>query len=493
MESKEFISSKGRIFRAMMGLEIHLQIKTQRKLFSPGPSSIFGAEPNSCVSFVDAGFPGMLPTLNEGCVKKAIMMGLGLGGMINPVSVMERKHYFYRDLPDGYQRSQNRYPLVENGKYILKSGKEIRIQRLHIEQDAGKSIYDEKTSTCLVDLNRAGVGLMEIVSEPDFETPEEVVEYVKSLRNLARYLDTSDGDMEKGQLRVDANISVSLPGDPAGRRVELKNMNSLRFLNQALIYEIQRQIECIEAGEMVHQETRSFDPVKGTTARLRLKENSDDYRYFPDPDMPDLRLSEEYILAIAQTMPELPSQKKDRFIRDLALSEYDASILSDCYEVSVFFDQCIGSLKRPEPQSYKWVANWIVGNLFALLPDKEAIVSCPITPGNLAQLIHCLQEGSLSSPLAKEVFQLMWDTGKDPLHIMKERGLVQVLDIDTIQGWIDEVLQDSPQQLEQYLGGKEKMLTYFVGQTMKKAQGKANPPMIQELLLKTFEEKKKSV
>lgn len=483
-------------FEAVIGLEIHAQIMSESKMFSGSPSHVFGQDPNSCVSFVDAAFPGMLPVLNKVCVHQAIKLGLGVGGSINKRSVMERKHYMYPDNPSGYQISQHRHPLVSGGQMIIKDdtgqNKTIRLNRIHIEQDAGKSLHDQNAYFSCIDMNRAGVGLMEIVSEPDLNTPDEVINYVKAFRCLMRHFKVCRGDMEKGNLRVDANISVRRPGEPLGTRVELKNMNSLRFLHAALHYEIARQIHCLENEQEIVQETRMFDVNTGQTVTMRTKEKATDYFYFPDPDLPDLVIAPETIENIKNNLPETPRQKQKRFMDEYAVSEYDAELLVEDIEVADFFENALGHIT--EKKSGKTLANLMIGEMFATLKKQEkSIAQCRILPEQMAKLADILYRKDLSNLLAKEVFAAMFETGHDPISIMQERNLVQISDTGSLTTWIQDAIAQNEDKVLEYLGGKDKLFGYFVGQVMKMSKGKANPQKIQDLLKKHLDEKRTSI
>jgi aspartyl-tRNA(Asn)/glutamyl-tRNA(Gln) amidotransferase subunit B len=472
-------------FEAVIGLEIHAQIASHTKLFSSAPSQVFGQEANACVSFVDAAFPGMLPVINEACVYQAVKLGLALKGAIRLTSVMERKHYFYPDNPAGYQISQYKSPLVEGGAVPVKDneGKEkmIRLQRIHIEQDAGKSLHDQDPRLSYVDFNRVGIGLMEIVSHPDLSTPEEVAQYVKQVRCVMRYLGVCHGDMEKGQMRVDVNVSVRHPGEALGTRVEIKNMNSLRFLQQALSYEIDRQIQEHEAGRSFKQETRTFDVAAGITRAIRSKEADTDYFYFPDPDLLPLVISEEKVQQIVADLIETPWDKSKRFMSAYHLSSYDAELLTEDLEVATFFEHVVSLL--PSVELCKIAANWIAGELFALLKRKElSSADCPITPQDFAELVLCLSRKELSNLLGKDVLALMCETGQNPLTLMRERGLIQVSDQGQVQSWVLAVLDREAVKVQEYLSGKEKLFAYLVGQVMKESKGKGNPQLIQDLL-----------
>lgn len=473
-------------FEAVIGLEVHAQIVSHTKLFSSAPSDVFGKDPNSSVSFVDVAFPGMLPVINEECIKKAILMGIAVKGSVRLVSIFERKHYFYPDNPSGYQISQYRSPIIEGGIIPIQDSlgniKNIHLHRIHIEQDAGQNIHDQDPSFSYVNFNRAGIGLMEIVSHPELNTADEVVNYVKQLRCLMRYLGVCHGDMEKGQLRVDANVSVHLPGENLGTRVEIKNMNSLKFLHQAVQYEIQRQIIAIESNQPITQETRSFDVVNGVTKPMRTKEDAFGYCYFPDPDLSALVLEQKTIELIANDLPELPWEKRDRYVNEFGLSSYDAKLLVEEKETAIFFEQVISTLSSNE--LYKLAANWVTGELFANLNrNKICISDCPITPKHLAELVLCISKKELSNLLAKEVFIHMWETRGSPKDIMIEKGLTQVLDQGQLRQWAKDVIEREESQVKQYLGGKDKVLAYLIGQVMKESKGKGNPQMIQKILL----------
>jgi aspartyl-tRNA(Asn)/glutamyl-tRNA(Gln) amidotransferase subunit B len=482
-------------FETVIGLEIHAQIVSESKLFSRAPTQVFGKEPNTCVSFLDIAMPGMLPTLNKTCVDQAMRLGLAIGGTIRLVSIMDRKHYFYPDSPAGYQISQYLSPVVEDGTIDIQCGdktrKTIRIQRIHIEQDAGKSMHDQDPQKSYVDFNRAGVGLMEIVSHPDLSSPEEVIDYVKRLRCLMRYLGVCHGDMEKGQLRVDANVSVRKPGEPLGTRVELKNMNSLRYLQSALFYEIDRQIEAIQNGGTIAQETRTYDIVSGKTRPMRVKEIDYDYFYFPDPDLLPVVVSQEHVEALAGALPETPWAKHTRFVQIYGLSEYDADLLVEDMDVAGFFEQVVSFLS--DTSRSKLAANWILGEFFASLNRTHTtFAQSLITPENLAQLVQAVANKQLSNLLAKEVFGIMFETGQAPELIMEQRGLVQVSDQEQVQTWICAVLHREKENVAAYLSGKDKLLAFFVGQVMKESRGKANPQFIQELLAASLSDLGKS-
>lgn len=468
-------------WEVIVGLEVHAQVTSRAKLFS-GAATDFGAEPNSQVSFVDAAFPGMLPVLNGLCIEQAVRTGLGLNAVINLESVFERKNYFYPDLPAGYQISQYQRPLVGEGKVTIDladgSSKEIGIERLHVEQDAGKSLHDQHPRYTLIDLNRAGVALMEIVSKPDIRSPEEAGAYLRKLRAIMRYLGTCDGNMEQGSMRCDINVSVRPKGENGLRtRAEVKNVNSVRFVMQAIEHEAARQVAVYESGGTVEQETRLYDAVRGETRSMRVKEYAHDYRYFPDPDLLPLRLAPEYVERIRQTLPELPDQRKQRFIADYGLTPYDASVLVAEKEASEYFEQVA------KGRDGKQAANWVITNLFAVLNRQgRAITDSPISADRLGKLLDLIADGTISGRLAKDVFEIMAETGGDPAVIVEERGLKQITDEGAIEAAIARVIAGNPQQVEQFKGGNEKVLSWLVGQVMKATAGKANPARVNALL-----------
>ena len=472
------------LWEIVIGLEVHAQIISQSKLFS-GTSTAFGADPNTQVTYLDAGLPGTLPVLNKFCVDQAIKTGLGLNATINRVSIFDRKNYFYADLPLGYQISQLYYPIVTGG-YLdieLENGttKRVNITRLHMEQDAGKSTHDLHPSLSYIDLNRAGVGLMEIVSEPEINSSYEAMVYVKKLRSIVRYLGTCDGNMEQGSLRVDANVSLHRQGEPFGNRVEIKNVNSVRFLGQAIEYEIARQLEIIESGGTIFQETRLFDPNLCETRSLRSKEDAMDYRYFPDPDLKPLVLEESRIEAIKATMPELPDAKRDRFIKDFALSEYDANILVAEKEVADFYEK-ITSFAKGQGAA-KLIANWLIVEVFAAMNrEHKTIDNLPFASQYLAELVDLIIDGTISGKIAKDIFAKMWDNGKAPAQLVEELGLKQVSDTIVIEKAVDDVMAANAAQVEQYRAGKQQVFGFLVGQVMKALQGKANPGIANQIL-----------
>jgi len=466
----------------VIGLEVHAQVTSKSKLFS-GAATSFGAEPNTEVSLVDAAMPGMLPVINAYCVEQAIRTGLGLKAKINKTSVFARKNYFYADLPQGYQISQFDQPIVGEGEVILDmkdgSTRTIGIERLHLEQDAGKSLHDQHPSKSFIDLNRAGTALMEIVSKPDMRSPEEAAAYVTKLRSILRYLGTCDGNMAEGSMRCDVNVSVRKPGEGYRTRAEIKNVNSIRFMFQAIEYEARRQIDLYEEGGEVVQETRLFDAHKGETRSMRSKENAHDYRYFPDPDLLPLVLSDEEIAAIKASLPELPDEKKERFMRDYLLSNYDAGVLVADQESAYFFESVA---KGRDP---KLAANWVMGDFFGALNRLGKDISDPpVTAENLGALVDLIAENTLSGRLAKEVFELMVETGKAPGDIVEERGLRQVTDTGAIDAAIAQVLAANPDKVAEYRSGKDKLFGFFVGQVMKATAGKANPAMVNDILKK---------
>ncbi|MDG4601798.1 MAG: Asp-tRNA(Asn)/Glu-tRNA(Gln) amidotransferase subunit GatB [Defluviicoccus sp.] len=468
-------------WEVVIGLEVHAQVISKAKLFS-GAATDFGAEPNSQVSYIDAGFPGMLPVLNGLCIEQAVRTGLGLNAQINFESVFERKNYFYADLPQGYQISQYQRPLVGEGQVTIDladgSTKEIGIERLHVEQDAGKSLHDQHPRHTLIDLNRSGVALMEIVSKPDIRGPEEAGAYLRKLRAIMRYLGTCDGNMEQGSMRCDINVSVRPVGENALRtRAEVKNVNSVRFVMQAIEREAERQVGVYDAGGTVVQETRLYDSARGETRSMRAKEYAHDYRYFPDPDLLPLKLTPEIVAEIKATLPELPDQRKARFITAYGLNAYDASVLVAEKEASEYFEQVA------KGRDGKTAANWVITNLFAVLNKQgRAITDSPIGPDALGSLLDLIADGTISGRIAKDVFEIMAETGADPRAIVAERGLRQITDEGAIEAAVDKVVAANPTQVEQFRAGNDKVLVWLVGQVMKATQGKANPKAVNELL-----------
>ena len=476
----------------VIGLEIHAQVKSNSKLFSSS-STKFGSSPNSQVSLVDAAMPGMLPVINKYCVEQAVKTGVGLNAKINNYSVFDRKNYFYADLPQGYQISQYKYPIVGEGKVTIdfKDGtsKDIRIVRLHLEQDAGKSLHDQNPSKTYVDLNRSGVALMEIVSEPDIRTPDEAGMYISKIRSILMYLDTCDGNMQEGSLRADVNISVRKPGDEYGTRCEIKNLNSIKFIKQAINYEAKRQIEILESGGSIEQNTMLFNTSTGKTRPMRNKEEAHDYRYFPDPDLLPLEISKEEIGKIKSSIPELPDELKNKFIETYKLSNYDASVLTAEKQTSDYFNETINS--DPELKNHaKIVVNWITSELFSLLnKNNQDLNNSPVSPENLGQLIKLISANEISGKIAKDVLEDMFSSGKTARQIVDEKGLQQVTDQGEIAKVIDEVIAENPKMVEQYLAGKDKLLGFFVGQAMKLTKGKANPKMLNDILKQKLNKK----
>ncbi|HYM32894.1 MAG TPA: Asp-tRNA(Asn)/Glu-tRNA(Gln) amidotransferase subunit GatB [Candidatus Cybelea sp.] len=467
-------------WEVIIGMEVHAQVISQSKLFS-GAAAAFGAAPNAQVSLVDAAMPGMLPVINEWCVHQAVRTGLGLKAEINRRSVFDRKNYFFPDLPAGYQISQYQQPIVGKGTLLLDlpdgGTREIGITRLHLEQDAGKSLHDQSADSTWIDLNRAGTALMEIVSEPDLRSAEEAGLYLAKLRSILRYLGTCDGNMDEGSMRADVNVSVRKIGAPLGTRCEIKNVNSVRFVKQAVEYESRRQVHVIESGGTVKQETRLFDPAKGETRYMRSKEEAHDYRYFPDPDLVPLVLSEDFVAAIKRDLPELPDEKKARFIRDFKLSPYDAGVLVAERESAAFYETVA---KGRDP---KLAANWVTGDYFgALNRSGKSIGEFTITAAKLGGLIDLIADNTISGRIAKDVFAIMVETGKDAAAIVEEKGLRQVTDTGAIAAAIDDVMAKNADKVAEYRSGKEKLFGFFVGQVMKTTGGKANPAAVNELL-----------
>ncbi len=481
-KSEYLINRHDNQYEVVIGLEVHAQVSSQSKLFSTS-STKFGAEPNTQVSLVDAAFPGMLPVINEYCVKQAIKTGIGLKAKINKRSVFDRKNYFYADLPQGYQISQFKDPIVGEGKVILDmpdGQKEVGIERLHLEQDAGKSIHDLDPKNTFVDLNRSGVALMEIVSKPDLRSPDEVNAYIKKLRSIMRYLGTCDGNMQEGSLRADVNVSVRKKGSKDfGTRCEIKNVNSIKFMQMAIEYEANRQVDLIEDGETIDQETRLFDTKKNETRSMRSKEDAHDYRYFPDPDLLPLEVSDDFIENLKSEIPELPDEKKKRFIEKFKLSPYDANILVSDIETSNYFENVI------KKSDVKLATNWIIGELFAALNEKNLeITESPISAGNLSKLINLIKDGTISGKIAKSVFEQMMEGDKDPKKIVEEKGLKQESDPKALETLIDKVIDDNRDKATEYKSGKVKLFGFFVGQVMKVSGGKANPQLVNEILKK---------
>ena len=474
------INGETGIWEMVIGLEIHAQISSKSKLFS-GASASFGAEANSNVSLVDAAMPGMLPVINEFCVEQAVKTGLALNAKINNVSIFDRKNYFYADLPQGYQISQFTKPIVGEGEIIidLDGGLQttIGIERLHLEQDAGKSLHDQHPSKSYIDLNRTGVALMEIVSKPDIRSPQEAGAYVKKIRSILRYVGACDGNMEEGSLRADCNVSVRKSGEEFGTRCEIKNLNSVRFIIQAIQSEAERQVEILEEGGKINQETRLFDTSTGETRSMRSKEDAHDYRYFPDPDLLPLEFSDSWVQKIRETLPELPDLLKKRLVTDFGITPYDASILVEEKDYVDFYQ------KAANGKDGKLTANWMITELFgALKKENISLSNSPISPENLGQLIALISDSTISGKIAKDVFAEMMISKKSPSDIVKEKGLEQVSDDTEILKLIDKVISENEDKVKDYLGGKDKLFGFFVGQVMKLSQGKANPGIVNKLL-----------
>ena len=473
-------TAKGK-WEVVVGLEIHCQIISKSKIFS-GASTEFGDEPNTNVSLVDAGMPGMLPTLNKECVHQAVKTGLGLNAKINKYSEFSRKNYFYADMPTDYQITQFRYPIVGEGSITVDlsdgTSKTIGIERMHIEQDAGKSIHDLSPTKSFIDLNRAGVGLMEIVTKPDFRSPEEAGAFLRKLRSILRYLGTCDGNMDEGSMRCDANVSVRPYGSKELRpRCEMKNVNSVKFVMQAIENEAKRHVEVYESGGKIEQETRQFDPSTGLTKVMRKKEYAHDYRYFPEPDLPPLILTDEYIDSVKKEMIELPDAKKQRFMETMGLTAYDAMVICENKETAEFFE------KAAHGHDAKKVANWMMSDFFAMLNKKHLDISqSPVSAENLGALVELISKEVISGKIAKDVFEIMSETGENPEKIVEEKGLKQVTDTSAIEAIIDKVIADNPDNVSAYKAGKTNLAGWFVGQTLKLSQGKANPQIVNKLV-----------
>ena len=471
-------------WEVVIGMEVHAQVTSNAKLFS-GAATAFGAAPNSQVSLVDAAMPGMLPVINQECVRQAVRTGLGLNAKINLKSVFDRKNYFYPDSPQGYQISQFKSPIVGEGEVVvdLEDGESVAvgIERLHLEQDAGKLIHDQHPSMTFVDLNRCGVALMEIVSKPHIRSAEQAKAYVAKLRSILRYLGTCDGDMEKGNLRADVNVSVRRPGEGLGTRGEIKNVNSIRFIGQAIDYEARRQIDLIEDGGVIEQETRLFDPNKGETRSMRSKEEAHDYRYFPDPDLLPLEFSQSFVDDLKAHLPELPDDKKARFIKDFALSSYDAGVLVAERESAEFFEAVLGSLKD-RARDGKLAANWVINELFGRLnKEGKAIDASPVSAAQLAAIVNLIGQTTISGKIAKDLFEIVWTEGGDPEALVEARGMKQVTDLSAIEKVVDEIVAANPDKVAQ-AKAKPAMIGWFVGQVMKASGGKANPQAVNDLL-----------
>jgi aspartyl-tRNA(Asn)/glutamyl-tRNA(Gln) amidotransferase subunit B len=475
------IEGKTGPWEIVVGLEVHAQVTSHSKLFS-GAATDFGAGPNSQVSFIDAGFPGMLPVINEECVAQAVRTGLGLNAQINLVSRFDRKNYFYADLPTGYQISQYLHPIVGKGviEVELEGGitKNIGVTRLHLEQDAGKSLHDQSPSKSFIDLNRAGVALMEIVSEPDIRSPEEAGAYLRKLRSILRYLGTCDGNMDEGSMRADVNVSVRKQGEEFRTRCEVKNVNSIRFVMHAVEAEAKRQIELYESGGSVQQETRLYDPARGETRSMRSKEDAHDYRYFPDPDLLPLVLDEAWVAGLKAKLPELPDDKRARFVRDYKLPPYDAAVLVMEQATAAYYEQVASG------RDAKLAANWVIGELFAALNRTGTnIETSPVSAAALGELLDLMADATINGKIAKEVFEAMVETGQSAAAIVESKGLRQVTDTGAIAAAIDQILAANQDKLAEYKSGKEKLFGFFVGQTMKAMAGKGNPALINKILI----------
>ncbi|XEN30452.1 aspartyl-tRNA(Asn)/glutamyl-tRNA(Gln) amidotransferase subunit B [Ensifer sp. WSM1721] len=483
-DPKRFIPGATGDWEVIIGMEVHAQVLSNSKLFS-GASTEFGNEPNANVSLVDAAMPGMLPVINEECVKQAVRTGLGLKARINKRSIFDRKNYFYPDLPQGYQISQYKNPIVGEGTITISIGPdrqgqfedvEIGIERLHLEQDAGKSMHDQHPSMSFVDLNRSGVALMEIVSKPDLRSSDEAKAYLTKLRSILRYLGTCDGNMDEGSMRADVNVSVRRPGEPFGTRCEIKNVNSIRFVGQAIEYEARRQIGILEDGGVIDQETRLFDPNKGETRSMRSKEEAHDYRYFPDPDLLPLEFDDAFVEALKADLPELPDDKKERFVRDLGLSVYDASVLVSEKAIADYFEAVAAG------RDGKTAANWVINDLLgALNKAGKTIEETPVSPAQLGGIIDLIKDGTISGKIAKDLFEILWNEGGDPAEIVESRGMKQVTDTGAIEKAVDEIIAANPDQVEK-AKAKPSLAGWFVGQVMKATGGKANPQAVQALV-----------
>jgi aspartyl-tRNA(Asn)/glutamyl-tRNA(Gln) amidotransferase subunit B len=477
--SRKLLKGSTGDWEVVIGMEVHAQVTSQAKLFS-GASTEFGGAPNSHVSLVDAAMPGMLPVINEECVRQAIRTGLGLKAKINLKSVFDRKNYFYPDLPQGYQISQYKSPVVGEGAVTvdLENGDSVTvgIERVHLEQDAGKSLHDRHPTYSYVDLNRSGVALMEIVSKPDLRSADEAKAYIAKVRSILRYLGTCDGDMEKGNLRADVNVSVRRPGDPLGTRCEIKNVNSIRFIGQAIEHEARRQIEIIEEGGVIEQETRLFDAGRGETRSMRSKEEAHDYRYFPDPDLLPLEFDQAYVDALKKNLPELPDEKKTRFMRDFSLSAYDAGVLVAERETAEYYETAA------KGRDGKAAANWVINELFGRLNKENLeIVNSPVSAVQIGSIIDLTKDGTISGKIAKDLFEIVWSDGGDPRAIVEQRGMKQVTDTGAIEKVVDEIIAKNPDKVAD-AKSNPKAIGWFVGQVMKSSGGKASPQAVNDIL-----------
>ena len=471
-------------WQTVIGIEIHAQVNSNSKLFSSS-STEFGSAPNTQVSLVDAAMPGMLPVINKFCIEQAVKSGLGLNAKINKISIFDRKNYFYQDLPQGYQISQFKDPIVGEGSIeidIEGTKKVIGIERLHLEQDAGKSLHDQDPNLTFVDLNRSGIALMEIVSKPDMSSPEEAVAYIRKVRTILRYLDTCDGNMEQGSLRADINISVRKEGDELGTRCEIKNLNSFKHINAAINFEVDRQIKIIEGGEKIKQETRLYDVIADKTRSMRSKEDAHDYRYFPDPDLLPLKLDQDWINKLKKDLPELPDEKKARFIKLYKISEYDAEVLTSDRLTSRYFEDVATN------RNAKLAVSWVASELFAILNKLNlSIEKSPVNSKQLGELIDEIESGVISNRAAKEVFEEMCESDKSVKDIINDKGLVQISDTSEIEKFIDQVLIDNPDNVQKYKEGKTKLLGFFIGEVMKATKGKANPGLLNQIVKKKLD------
>lgn len=478
-DPKKFIKGATGDWEMVLGLEVHAQVTSESKLFSSS-STEFGQPPNNNVSFVDAAMPGMLPVINEECVRQAVRTGLGLKAKINKRSIFDRKNYFYPDQPPGYQISQYLDPIVGEGKVLLDMGEdgevEIGVERLHLETDAGKLMHDQHPNMSFVDLNRAGVALMEIVSKPDLRSSDEAKAYISKLRTILRYLGTCDGNMEQGSMRADINVSVRRPGGEFGTRCEIKNVNSVRFAGQAIEYEARRQIDILEDGGEIDQETRLFDPKTGETRSMRSKEDAQDYRYFPEPDLLPLEFDDAFIEELAKDLPELPDEKRARFIKDFGLTAYDANVLVADRDSAAFYEAVA------ESRDGKLAANWVINELFGRLNKEDlAVTASPVSAEQLGGIVDLISKGDISGKIAKDLFEIVWTEGGDPAQLVEKRGMKQVTDTGAIEKIVDEIVAANPDQVAK-AQENPKLMGWFVGQVMKASQGKANPQAVNKIL-----------
>lgn len=487
-----YIETASGKWEVVIGLEVHAQVISQSKLFSSA-STKFGVAPNENVSFIDAALPGVLPVLNSFCVDQAIKTGLGLNCTINKISYFDRKNYFYADLPQGYQISQFHHPIISGGFVEIEDDegniKKVHLERIHIEQDAGKSLHDQSPTKSYIDLNRAGIALMEIVTKPEMTSGAEAAAFLRKLRSILRYLKTCDGNMDEGSMRADVNISLHRPGTPLGTRAEVKNVNSMKFIETAVNFEISRQLEILENGGSVEQETRLFDSSRGITRSMRSKEDAQDYRYFPEPDLPPLILEDERIEAIRATLPELPDAKSRRLQETYGLPRYDADLISAEAEVAAYYEKALACCSKADGDAAKLLANWLLGDLFALLNKYgKSIDESLISPENLSGLIQLIQQDVISGKIAKDVLVIMWDEQKSPQKVVEEQGLQQITDPAVIENALRDVLIENSSKVAEYKSGKDKLFGFFIGQAMKKTHGKANPQLLNDILSKLLSE-----